>query len=129
MRENIYLLLHRVHPNSSLLSYYQICYRNSNIVTISRDMQYTGINIIIRSNIRKKRFSNSSVILSNFTILWFLNCLWVQNFIFSRKRTVFLSTFQNVLFYYQDIKFTLKKKKNKKEKKRRKDSRERERKE
>ena len=28
---------------------------------------------------------------------------------FSRKCTVFLSTFQNVLFYYQDIKLTLKK--------------------
>ena len=80
-------------------------------------MQYTGINIIIRSNIRKKRFSNSSVILFNFTILWFLNCLWVQNFIFSRKHTVFLSTFQNVLFYYQDIKFMLKKKKTRKKKK------------
>ena len=31
------------------------------------------------------------------------------NIIFSRKYIVFLSTFQNVLFYYQDIKLTLKK--------------------
>ena len=31
------------------------------------------------------------------------------NVIFSRKYTVFLSTFQNVLLYYQDIKLTLKK--------------------
>ena len=56
--------------NESLIEYqfsianqcncYQICYRNSNFVTISRDMQYTGINIIIWSNIRKKSISNSA---------------------------------------------------------------------
>ena len=31
------------------------------------------------------------------------------NLTFSRKYSVFLSTFQNVLFYYQDIKLTLNK--------------------
>ena len=38
---------------------YETCYRNSNFVAISRDMRYTGINIILRSNIGKKRISSS----------------------------------------------------------------------
>ena len=38
----------------------QICYRNSNFVTISRHMRYVGINIILWANIRKKRISNSA---------------------------------------------------------------------
>ena len=39
---------------------YLICYRNSNLVAISRDMRCTGINIILWSNISKKRMSNSA---------------------------------------------------------------------
>ena len=41
---------------------YETCYRNSNFVTISRDMRHTGINIILRSNIGKKRISSSGSI-------------------------------------------------------------------
>ena len=39
---------------------YQICYRKSNFVTISRDMQDMGIKMIFWSNIRKKRILNSA---------------------------------------------------------------------
>ena len=39
---------------------YQICYRNSNFITISKDMRCTGIKIKLRSNIRKNRISNSA---------------------------------------------------------------------
>ena len=39
---------------------YQTCYRNSNFLTISRDMRYTSIIILIWLNIRKKRISNSA---------------------------------------------------------------------
>ena len=50
--------------NESLIEYqcncYQMCYRNSNFLTISRDMRYTSIIIIIWLNIRKKRIPNSA---------------------------------------------------------------------
>ena len=41
---------------------YQICHRNSNFVITGRDTQYTDINIILSSNIRKKRILNLAVI-------------------------------------------------------------------
>ena len=116
---------------------YQICYRNYNFITVSRDMRYTGINTILWWMIKKKkitklsRYSVSWVLISRFfgfetfrrykisqkwsniakfsTQLCFSMVYSGLNVIFSRKYTVFLSTFQNVLFYYQDIKLTLKK--------------------
>ena len=39
---------------------YKICYRNSNFLTISSDMWYTSIIIIIWLNISKKRIPNSA---------------------------------------------------------------------
>ena len=49
---------------------YQICYRNSNFITISRDMRCTGINIKLLSNIRKKRISDSAGIQFRGYLIW-----------------------------------------------------------
>ena len=68
---------------------YHICYRNSNFVTVSRDMLYTDISVsILWSNISKKRISNRYFILQvfNFVILLFWNFLLVQNFAKMDKR-------------------------------------------
>ena len=50
---------------------YQICYRNSNFVTISKYMRY-GINIILWSNIRKKKIIKlGSYQFRRYLISWF----------------------------------------------------------
>ena len=55
-------------------------------MTISRDMQYMGINIILSSNIRKKRISNlAGSKFCMYLILWFCGFETLCRFKISQK--------------------------------------------
>ena len=57
---------------------YQTCYRNSNFLTISGDMRYASIIILIWLNIREKESQTRQVF--NFSIFWLWNFSRIQNF-------------------------------------------------